>query len=312
MAHAPQSVRRLRPSVPEHVDAALLRALQPVRADRFVSVDAFGDALTDAGVFRPRIWDSHRVPPAPVPWWRASSARIAGVAALVTAVAAVLVARTDVGTPAALDANLVAVAPFDVAGPDTLWREGLVDALSRGFDGAGALRTVAPATLVNGWRGRADAGSAGRLAREIGAGLAVFGDLRFVGRDSARLSASLLDVDAGAVISRVVVVDEALRVGRAADSAAAHLLRDLGAQRHTARVTPSAMGTRSAAALRRFLEGEQYFRANDWGAAEMLYRQALTADPAFALALHRMRSALRGNRYEFDSPYSHTRSGRRR
>ncbi|GJG85469.1 hypothetical protein tb265_06500 [Gemmatimonadetes bacterium T265] len=53
-AHEPQSVRRLRPSVPEHVDAALGRALRPVPADRFTDVEAFVAVLGGGGTPRRR------------------------------------------------------------------------------------------------------------------------------------------------------------------------------------------------------------------------------------------------------------------
>src|SRR5438067_641791 len=45
---------------------------------------------------------------------------------------------------AALDANRIAIAPFEVLGGTELglWREGLVDVLSRSLDGAGPLRTA--------------------------------------------------------------------------------------------------------------------------------------------------------------------------
>src|SRR6185295_10913225 len=81
-------------------------------------------------------------------------------------------------TAAPLDADLIAVAPFDV--PDqrlTLWREGLVDVLSRNLDGAGPIRTVPSTTVIRRWSGRADQPSAGALGRRTGAGLVVFGSL---------------------------------------------------------------------------------------------------------------------------------------
>ena len=37
-----------------------------------------------------------------------------------------------------------------------LWREGLVDLLSRNLDGAGPLRAVPPTTVIRRWEGRAD------------------------------------------------------------------------------------------------------------------------------------------------------------
>ena len=76
----------------------------------------------------------------------------------------------------ALADTLIAVAPFDVLDPKlALWREGLVDLLSRNLDGAGPLRTVAPTTVIRRWTGRADPESAGDLGRRTGAGLALYG-----------------------------------------------------------------------------------------------------------------------------------------
>jgi serine/threonine-protein kinase len=46
----------------------------------------------------------------------------------------------------------VAVAPFNPLRPEfALWQEGMVDVLARALDGAGPVRTVAPAVAVRGW-----------------------------------------------------------------------------------------------------------------------------------------------------------------
>src|SRR5262249_47378935 len=64
----------------------------------------------------------------------------------------------------ALDADLVAIAPFEVLDPTlALWREGIVDVLSRDLDGAGRLHSVSPAVAIQRWRGRAEAGAAQAL-----------------------------------------------------------------------------------------------------------------------------------------------------
>ena len=61
--------------------------------------------------------------------------------------------------PPSLDANLIAVAPFDVFDPKlALWREGLVDILSRTLDGAGPLRAVSPGVAMVEWPRRASRG----------------------------------------------------------------------------------------------------------------------------------------------------------
>ena len=95
----------------------------------------------------------------------------------------------------ALDADLLAVAPFDVLDPKLeLWHEGMADLLARNLDGAGPLRTVSPTVVVRRWQGRADRVSATALATNTGAGLAIYGTLVGAGPDSVRLSASVLDV----------------------------------------------------------------------------------------------------------------------
>ena len=48
-------VRQARPSVPEHVDAAVARALAPVAADRFASAEEFARALVSAAVTSPAV-----------------------------------------------------------------------------------------------------------------------------------------------------------------------------------------------------------------------------------------------------------------
>jgi serine/threonine-protein kinase len=69
----------------------------------------------------------------------------------------------------ALDPDLVAVAPFDALGPGLeLWREGLMDMLSRNLNGAGALRVVSPTVVARSWSGRADVASARQWGRRRG------------------------------------------------------------------------------------------------------------------------------------------------
>jgi hypothetical protein len=94
---------------------------------------------------------------------------------------------------AALDPDLVVVAPFTVLDPGlAVWREGMVDVLSRTLDGAGPLRTVAPSVVVQRSQGRGDRASAEALAHATRAGLVVYGSLVTSGRDSARALVTLL------------------------------------------------------------------------------------------------------------------------
>ena len=113
--------------------------------------------------------------------------------------AAVLLAlgiRSRAGANAELDSSLIAVAPFDVLDSKLgLWREGMVDLLSRNLDGAGPLRTVSPTVVVRRWQ--RTGGSRSRRRTWVGRpapGLALYGSLLASGRDSARMRATLLDV----------------------------------------------------------------------------------------------------------------------
>ena len=53
----------------------------------------------------------------------------------------------------------------------TLWREGLMDMLSRNLNGAGPLRVVSPTIVMRNWSGRADVASARQVGLRTGAGL---------------------------------------------------------------------------------------------------------------------------------------------
>src|SRR5207245_328795 len=156
------------------------------------------------------------------------------VAAL-TAVGAVVLARrfSLLRNPAALDPNVVAVAPFDVLEPSlTQWREGLVDVLSANLDGAGPLRTVSPTMVVHSWSGRGDQAGAANLGRRTGARLVVLGTVIGAGADSARVTARWLDVATGKVLGEVIEIrDMTSRMDRLTDSGTVRLLRELNRTR---------------------------------------------------------------------------------
>src|SRR2546428_22389 len=146
--------------------------------------------------------------------------------ALAAAVGGVLYSHFK--TSAVLDPDLLAVAPFDVLAPNVdLWREGLVDVLSRNLDGAGPLRTVAPTVVIRRWRGRADNVSAADLGRRTGAQLVVFGALLGAGRDSIRLSATLFDIRSARVLAEIEYRDAGDHMDRLTDSLTLACLREL-------------------------------------------------------------------------------------
>jgi serine/threonine-protein kinase len=184
---------------------------------------------------------------------------------------------------------LVAVAPFDVLAPNLeLWREGLVDLLSRNLDGAGPLRTVPPSAVIRRWKGRADAPSAVALGRGSGARLAVFGQLVATRGDSVRLTSTLFDVGTGRAMGEFEIRDLATNMDRVSDSLTVALLSELGRSRPIGAVQATALRSTSLPALKAFLQGEQYFRRTSWDSALAAYQRVVAIDSGFALAWRRM------------------------
>jgi eukaryotic-like serine/threonine-protein kinase len=195
--------------------------------------------------------------------------------------------------PRSLDANLIAVAPFDVFNAELgLWREGLVDVLSRNLDGAGTLRSVSPRIAIRHWKGRAEPAEAKALGRRTGAGLVVFGQFVESGPDSVRLTATLLDVGGNRRLGEIDLRDASAHTDRLIDSTALALLRALGRQRPMGAVRQAAFGGASLPALKEFLRGEQFYRQSAWDSALAHYEAATTQDSTFALAFRRMRLSL--------------------
>jgi tetratricopeptide (TPR) repeat protein len=291
----PRPIRPIRATVPQEVEEIVMRALARLPADRPSSASAFAETLDGAR-------RAQAVPPSA----RRSRSRMkwmaaAGVGVLSTALVATLLRSRSGGTPE-LDASLLAVAPFDVLDSRLgLWREGMVDLLSRNLDGAGPLRTVSPTVVVRRWSGRADPQSAAELGRNTGAGLALYGSLLSSGRDSVRARATLYDVRGGSPVEEWDLVEAADRVDRLGDSLTFRLLRGLGRTRPIGSVRLAGIGSSSLPAVKAFLQGEQYLRRSEWDSALGYYERAVRLDSTFPLALRRASIALGWIRTGFDS-----------
>ncbi len=267
---APPAVTSQRKEVPAHVSAAIAKALAKDPAQRFATAGAFRDALA-----------AHEATP-----MSSSRKRIIGgvAAAVAAAIAALVVTARSTKT---LDPDVIAVAPFQVLDPAlALWHEGLVDVLSRNFDGAGALRAVPPTIVIRRWSGRDDAASASELGRATGARLVVTGSLVASGKDSVRIRASIVDAKSGRPIAEIERKDLASQMDRLTDSLSVGLLRELGPSRGGAKL--SSIGSSSLAAIKAFLQGEQFYRHAQWDSAAVAYERAIALDSTFALALVRL------------------------
>ena len=265
----------LRRDVSPELAAVVLRALAPSKEDRFRTAGDLAFALSEAA------------PRAKRRSWRRAAVAAAGAA---LALASFVVWR-EWQAPA-LDPDLVAVAPFDVEAPLALWKEGLVDVMSRSLDGAGPLRSVPASVVVHRWGGRADVTSARALGIATGARLVLFGGLLAAG-DSVRASASLLDVKTGRTLAEFEQRDVVGRIDRLSDSLTLAVLRELGRTRRIdishAPFTP----TPSLPALKAYLQGEQFYRAALWDSAQSHFERAVTLDTSLAMAYHRLAAVRR-------------------
>jgi len=292
LTEQPRRLDTLRPEVPAAVAEAVSRALAKEPGDRFTTSGAFAVALGAAvttpagGVFA---MGRRR--------WIMVGAIAAGVLAVAAGSTALLTRHGG-----QLDPDLIAVAPFDVLAPGLeLWREGLVDVLSRNLDGAGPLRTVAPSQVVKRWVGRVEPGAVVELGRRLGARLTVFGRVVAAGRDSVRVTATLMEGDGARSLADLEVRDLGERMDRIADTLTVRLLRELGRSRPIGAVRLTSLGSSSLPALKAFLQGERWYRHTDWDSAIAYYDRAVALDSNFTLALSRTGTALGWRRSGGDS-----------
>jgi len=275
-------------NVSRELATVVLRAMSPSREERYGTAGELALALDDATL----AGGGRRK------WNRATVAVASGVAVVVASFGVWESQQT-----AAYDPNLVAVAPFDIAAPALLlWKEGLVDVMSRSLDGAGAIRAVPASEVVHRWRGRADSASARALGKATGARLVVYGGLLAAG-DSVRATVSLLDVRTGRTISEFERRDVSARMDRLSDSLTLGVLRELGRSRRIDMAHATSSPTNSLAALKTYLQGEQYYRAAAWDSAQARFEEALALDTTFAMAYHRL-AAVRRWRDPHDPPDS--------
>jgi serine/threonine-protein kinase len=294
LMQTPVPLAERRPSVPPALAALVMRCLEKRPADRWQSAADLLQAVEALTAPEGRT-TAPSIAPQPrrgIPRPRSGAIVVLGAALLFAAALGwLMIQRSRQSAP--LDADLIAVAPFDV--PDTrlsLWREGLVDVLSRNLDGAGPVRSVAATTVIRRWSGRADRPSAAALGRSTGARVVVFGSLIGTGPDSARLAATALDVQENHPLADIELRDAANRMDRMADSLTVRLLRELGRTRRIEVFRTTSMGSTSLPALKAFLRGEQWFRRASWDSALASYDEAIALDSMFPLALWRSSQVL--------------------
>jgi serine/threonine-protein kinase len=190
---------------------------------------------------------------------------------------------------AVLDGDLVGILPFTLPIADSsldAWREGVPRMLSGALDGAGPIRTLPAAVLLD-RAGGFEGAERAALAARLGAGLVIEGELVAAGADSVRLVARILEAGSGTSIGEREVRERRDRLDRATDSLAVRLLHLLGRGRAIAAVRGASLGANSLPALKVFLRGEQHYRHGAWDSALASYQEAIHLDSTFALALRR-------------------------
>ena len=210
------------------------------------------------------------------------------------AVVARFIALRRVARRRGLDADLVAVAPFDVESPSlALWKEGLVDVLSRSLDGAGACAPCRRRSSCIGGRDAPTRKSARALGEDTGARLVLFGGLLAAG-DSVRASVKLARREDGSHLRRDRTAGRASAAwigcpirSRSPCCASSDDLAAVDLAHATS------WPTTSLTALKAYLQGEQFYRAALWDSAQTHFEHALVFDSTFALAYHRLAAVRR-------------------
>src|SRR5687767_6114435 len=277
---------RTRQGLPDSVDAALHQAMARSPADRFRTAAQFTEAL---GVVAgpARNWIERR------PRWILP----AGVGLLLAVAIAWGVLRPRTGAAVPLSDSRLAVFPFAVRAADThaYLGEGIVDLLSRNFDGFEGLRTVDPGTILSAvgesGSGPLDADRARSVARRVGAGLYVTGSVHAAG-SQLRIQAQLHDGTKGTpgeAVAHASVDGDGGDVFTLMDQLASRLIvarTPQGAVRRL--VETAARTTTSLPALKEYLNAEAALRAGNKDTAIAGFRRAVDQDSTFALAYYRL------------------------
>ena len=270
--------------VPEALDDAIVRALASDPAHRFPTVASFSDALAAAvtgtgPAVRPR---RSAIP----------RAAIASVVVAVLALAGFLGWRaTRSSGPVVEAAQVIAVLPFRTSGAGVeLLGEGMVDLMSTNLDAVGGIRTVEPRTVLQRWKERGsgtDLDGALAVGRDVDAGAVLLGSVIATG-SVVRLTADLYGA-AGEKLATAQVNGPADSVLTLVDGLSLALMREVWRSKEplpSVRVT--GMTTTSIAAMRAFLQGEQFYRRSEWDSAAAAFARAVEGDSTFALAHYRL------------------------
>ena len=189
MTETPRSLHGQRRTVPAGVDAAVLRALEKVPADRFSNAHAFRQALAAGAV----------EVPAPAPPRRSKVFLAGGIVAVALGAGFVLARRSSNATSdanASSGARIVAVLPFQSIASDSAQRyfgDGMTAEISGQLSKLAALRVVSRSASAA-YENVSD--RLGRMHEELGVGSVVDGTVRVAGK-RIRIDVELMDATNG-------------------------------------------------------------------------------------------------------------------
>jgi DNA-binding SARP family transcriptional activator/TolB-like protein len=196
--------------------------------------------------------------------------------------------------PTPMSSSSIAVLPFDVRGGQAVeyLGSGIVNLLGAALDGAGSLRRVdtrATFAAIAGEaaHGKPDAQRAEQVARRLGAGMYVLGDVVEAG-GHLQIDAAIYRVGAGAPSTRAVVSGAADSVFDLVDRLAARLLGGLGDPAADRLVRTASLTTTSLPAFKSYLQGEELMRDGQFERAAEMYLAAIAQDSTFAVAHYRL------------------------
>jgi DNA-binding SARP family transcriptional activator/tetratricopeptide (TPR) repeat protein len=238
-------------------------------------------------------------------WWRRRAASIGrfarlGVTAkigIATGVALVLLGSVRLygRSGGRLAANVVAVVPLtSLNAVDPSVGRAISELLATDVNGAGALRAVVPSSVDAALRATVgdraaslDRSALHAIARRVGAGLVVTGDVGTSGAET-RITLSLRDGRDGSTIGSPVTVDgDSASLLRLVDAAAAQLLAEYYRAPSDQLTSRAARSAHSIKALKAYLRGEAALGAGNYAEAADEFRRATTDDSTFALAYYR-------------------------
>jgi len=274
----PTPIETLRPETPQSLVTLVNRCLEKEPSSRPQSATEIVSQLESSGTHDV----TSAIPPrarSKVPVW----AIVAGL--VVLGAVAVPGYRALRRTPVASGALSVAVAPFEVLDPQlNLWKEGMVDVLSRNLDGAGAIRSVPPSASIKKWEGHADRTVAAQFGKRVGAQIVVYGQLQPAGRDLVDAKVWILDTQRDAQPIEVQFRDSVARMDRVTDSLSVKVLAAIGRDHAIGGGRIASLGSGSLPAIKAFLQGSQYFRRTQWDSAAAAFKEAVALDSTFGIA----------------------------